>query len=141
MDNDRSTPPAPRYHPAAQGFTGDALDQLCKSRFTEGVEVGRAEAAEAAMQVIEERTEAARNEGHRAGVEVGDKMGRDLERGEFSAQIVEAGMNYFPKIAEALARIEKRTSSPEIKDEANAALHNLQRCGKQLGLAEQDVSP
>jgi flagellar biosynthesis/type III secretory pathway protein FliH len=71
MDNDRSVPAAPRYHPAAQGFTGDALDQLCKSRFTEGVEVGRAEAAEAAMQVIKEQTEAARREGHEEGVRVG----------------------------------------------------------------------
>jgi hypothetical protein len=70
-DNDRSVPAAPRYHPAAQGFTGDALDQLCKSRFTEGVEVGRAEAAEAAMQVIEERAMAARREGHEEGVRVG----------------------------------------------------------------------
>jgi hypothetical protein len=79
-DNDRSVPAAPRYHPAAQGFTGDALDQLCKSRFTEGVEVGRAEAAEAALQVIEERAEAAREEGHREGQEFGEALARNAIR-------------------------------------------------------------
>jgi flagellar biosynthesis/type III secretory pathway protein FliH len=130
MDNDRSVPAAPRYHPAAQGFTGDALDQLCKSRFTEGVEVGRAEAAEAAMQVIEEREDKAREVGYGAGLE----NGRNQATKETRAVVTSALM---PLVVDLREKLEEVRDAAKPGSAQRAGLEEA--CGRLEGLRARIV--
>lgn len=80
MPDDTQPAPSP-FHARATGIDGALLDSMLKARFTEGVEVGREEAAKAALKVIEDAKQQAFAEGMQEGTNrTRQAVTKELER-------------------------------------------------------------